>query len=157
MREKRSVYIVLVGRPEGVRVLGRPRCRWGDLWEVGWFGLNLSGWGQRPVAGSCETVWKFRYHKILGISCLAERLFGFTRRTELHGVSLFSYSVLLMELLSRLIFKTDFVWLLCHLLSPHSSLPSLYSLNRMLSGYTKVLRLLFLPFFAIISIFSLQG
>jgi hypothetical protein len=30
MREGRGVYSVLVGRPEGKRPLGRPRCRWED-------------------------------------------------------------------------------------------------------------------------------
>jgi hypothetical protein len=30
MGEKRSVYGVLVGKPEGKRPLGRPRCRWED-------------------------------------------------------------------------------------------------------------------------------
>jgi len=30
MGEKRSVYRVLVGKPEGYRPLGRPRCRWED-------------------------------------------------------------------------------------------------------------------------------
>jgi hypothetical protein len=31
MRERRSVYRVLVGKPEGMRPLGRPRCRWEDI------------------------------------------------------------------------------------------------------------------------------
>jgi len=42
MRERRSVYRVLVGKPEGMRPLGRPRCRWEDIlrcifrkWDVG--------------------------------------------------------------------------------------------------------------------------
>jgi hypothetical protein len=30
MGEKRGIYRVLVGKPEGKRPLGRPRCRWGD-------------------------------------------------------------------------------------------------------------------------------
>jgi len=30
MGEGRGVYRVLVGRPEGKRPLGRPRCRWED-------------------------------------------------------------------------------------------------------------------------------
>jgi hypothetical protein len=30
MEEGRGVYRVLVGRPEGERPLGRPRCRWED-------------------------------------------------------------------------------------------------------------------------------
>jgi len=38
--ERRGVYRVLVGRPEGKRPLGRPRCRWEysikmDLREIG--------------------------------------------------------------------------------------------------------------------------
>jgi hypothetical protein len=40
MGERRDVYRVLVGKPEGKRPLGRPRCRWEekvnvDLQEVG--------------------------------------------------------------------------------------------------------------------------
>jgi hypothetical protein len=30
MRKGRGVYRVLVGKPEGKRPLGRPRCRWDD-------------------------------------------------------------------------------------------------------------------------------
>jgi hypothetical protein len=45
MGEGRGVYRVLVGKPEGKRPLGRPRCRWEDninmdLQEVGCEGLN---------------------------------------------------------------------------------------------------------------------
>ena len=29
--EERGVYRVLVGKPEGKRPLGRPRCRWVDI------------------------------------------------------------------------------------------------------------------------------
>jgi hypothetical protein len=41
MGEKRNVYRLLVGKPEGRRPLGRPRHRWldnirMDLVEVGW-------------------------------------------------------------------------------------------------------------------------
>ena len=32
MGEKRGVYRVLVGRPEGKRSLGRPRRRWEENW-----------------------------------------------------------------------------------------------------------------------------
>jgi hypothetical protein len=40
MGEKRNAYRLLVGRPEGKKPLGRPRCRWVDnirmdLGEVG--------------------------------------------------------------------------------------------------------------------------
>jgi hypothetical protein len=30
MGEKRNAYRILVGKPEGKRSLGRPRCRWVD-------------------------------------------------------------------------------------------------------------------------------
>jgi hypothetical protein len=49
MGEKKNVYRLLVGKPEGKRPLGRPRCRWignikMDLLEIGvsvvyWIGL----------------------------------------------------------------------------------------------------------------------
>jgi hypothetical protein len=43
MGEKRNAYRILVGKPEGKRQLGRPRCRWVDdikmdLKEIGWEG-----------------------------------------------------------------------------------------------------------------------
>jgi hypothetical protein len=49
MGEERKVYKVLVGKPEGKRPLGRPRCRWEDgirmdLREIGlgcvWIGFD---------------------------------------------------------------------------------------------------------------------
>ena len=52
MWERRGVYRVLVGKPEGKRPLGRPRRRWEDnikmdLEEVGiWeYGLDRAGSG----------------------------------------------------------------------------------------------------------------
>lgn len=43
--EKRSVYIVLLGNPEGKRPLGRCRHRWEDNIEMdlqtGWDGIGL--------------------------------------------------------------------------------------------------------------------
>jgi hypothetical protein len=45
MGETRTAYRILVGKPEGKRILGRPRCRWVDnikmdLKEVGWNGVD---------------------------------------------------------------------------------------------------------------------
>jgi len=45
MGERRGVYRVLVGKPEGKRPLGRPMSRWEDnikmdLQEVGWWGME---------------------------------------------------------------------------------------------------------------------
>jgi len=49
MRERRGVYRVLVGKPEGKRPLGRPRRRWEDnikkdlqeveCWTMNWIEL----------------------------------------------------------------------------------------------------------------------
>jgi hypothetical protein len=48
MGEGRGVYRVLVGKPEGRRPLGRPRCRWVDnikmdLQDVGFRGMDWIG------------------------------------------------------------------------------------------------------------------
>jgi hypothetical protein len=45
MREKRNGYMILVGKPEGKRPLGRPRRRWAeniktDLREIGLGGVD---------------------------------------------------------------------------------------------------------------------
>jgi len=45
MGDRRGVYRVLVGKPEGKRPLGRSRCRWEDnikmKWDVGvWTGSS---------------------------------------------------------------------------------------------------------------------
>jgi hypothetical protein len=45
MGKKRNAYRLLMGKPEGKRPLGRPRCRWVDttkmdLIEIGWDGLD---------------------------------------------------------------------------------------------------------------------
>jgi hypothetical protein len=46
MEEGRGVYRVLVGRPEGKRPLGRPRCRWEDSIKMGVreIGMNGANW-----------------------------------------------------------------------------------------------------------------
>jgi hypothetical protein len=51
MGEKRNVYRLLAGKPEGRRPLGRPRRRWmdnimTDLVEVGWGDVDLIGLAQ---------------------------------------------------------------------------------------------------------------
>jgi hypothetical protein len=50
MGEERKVYWVLVGKPEGKRLLGRPRRRWEDeirvdLREIGWRGCRADPFG----------------------------------------------------------------------------------------------------------------
>jgi hypothetical protein len=51
MGEKRNVYSLLVGKPEGKRPLGRPRRGWvdnvkADLLEIGWSGVDWIGLAQ---------------------------------------------------------------------------------------------------------------
>jgi hypothetical protein len=51
MGEKRNAYRLLVGKPEGKRPLGRPRCRWVDnirmdLGEMGWGDVDWIGLAQ---------------------------------------------------------------------------------------------------------------
>jgi hypothetical protein len=48
MGEKRNAYGLFVGKPEGKRLLGRPRCRWVDniimdLGEVRWGDVDWIG------------------------------------------------------------------------------------------------------------------
>jgi hypothetical protein len=42
MGEKRNAYRLLVGKPEGKRPLGRPRCRWVDNIQMG--SVDIMGW-----------------------------------------------------------------------------------------------------------------
>jgi hypothetical protein len=56
MGESRGAYMVLVGKSEGKRPLGRPRCRWEDnvkmdLQEVGCAGTD---WIELAQVGTCE-------------------------------------------------------------------------------------------------------
>jgi hypothetical protein len=49
--EKRNACRILVGKPEGKRPLGRPRCKWEDnikmdLRETGWGGKDWTDLGQ---------------------------------------------------------------------------------------------------------------
>ena len=54
MEERRGVYRVLVGKPEGKRPLGRCRHRWEDniKMDLGRNGLKSSGSGQEKVVGN---------------------------------------------------------------------------------------------------------
>jgi hypothetical protein len=50
-RAKRNVCRILVGKPEGKKPLGRPKCRWVnnikiDLREMGWDGIDWIDLGE---------------------------------------------------------------------------------------------------------------
>jgi hypothetical protein len=72
MGEKRKVYRLLVGKPEGKRPLGRPRHRWidnikMDLLEIGlsvvdWIGLAQDKYRWRALVSSVMNL----FHKMLG-------------------------------------------------------------------------------------------
>jgi hypothetical protein len=67
MGEKRNVYRLLVGKPEGKRPLGRPRRRWieninMDLLEIGvnvvdWSGLNQDRYRWGALVNSVMNLW----------------------------------------------------------------------------------------------------
>jgi hypothetical protein len=67
MGEKRNVYRLLVGKPEGKRPLGRPRHSWidnikMDLLEIGlsvvdWIGLAQDRYRWRAVVNEVMTFW----------------------------------------------------------------------------------------------------
>jgi hypothetical protein len=51
MEEGREIYRILVGRPEGKRLLGRPRRRWEDDIKMELREIGIDG---AKVAGFCE-------------------------------------------------------------------------------------------------------
>jgi hypothetical protein len=67
MGEKRNVYSLLVGKPEGKRPLGRPRRRWIDnikmdrleigLNVVDWIGLVHDRYSWRALVNSVMNLW----------------------------------------------------------------------------------------------------
>jgi hypothetical protein len=94
MGEVRGAYIILVGWPEGRRPLGTPRRRWKDNinWILGKWGLGMwigLIWLRVGTSGGVLWTrwWTFGFHKMRGISWLAERTLSFSRRILLHGVS----------------------------------------------------------------------
>jgi hypothetical protein len=67
MGKGKGAYRILVGRPEGRRPLGRPRCRWEDdikmdLQEVGWGDMDWIDMAQdrdrwRAVVSAVMNLW----------------------------------------------------------------------------------------------------
>jgi hypothetical protein len=75
MGVKRNAYRILVGKPEGKRPLGRPRCRWVDnikidLREIEWCCMNWTDLAQDRDhwRALVNTVITFGFHKMLGSS-----------------------------------------------------------------------------------------
>jgi hypothetical protein len=62
MWERTGAYKVLVGKPEGKRPLGRPRCRWEDNIKMD---LQYVGWGDLDWAFG-NAVMKFQFPQNAG-------------------------------------------------------------------------------------------
>jgi hypothetical protein len=86
MGEKRNVYGLLVGKPEGKLPLGRPRRRWidnikMDLLEIGvsvvdWIGMAQDRYRWRALVNS---AMNFQFHKILGTTEWLHKLWPLER------------------------------------------------------------------------------
>jgi hypothetical protein len=60
MGEGRDVYRIVVGRPEGKRPLGRPRCRWEDNIKIDLSEIGIDGANWIRVAQDQDRVqWRF--------------------------------------------------------------------------------------------------
>jgi hypothetical protein len=57
MGERRGSYRVFVGKPEGKRPLGRPRCRWEDNIKNGSSGSGMWGVGWIDLAQNRDGLW----------------------------------------------------------------------------------------------------
>jgi hypothetical protein len=53
MEERKGVYGVLVGKPEGERPLGRPRFRWEDTIEINFQEVGCGTW----TGSSWVEIW----------------------------------------------------------------------------------------------------
>jgi hypothetical protein len=74
MGEKRNACRLLVGKAEGKRPLGRPRCRWVDnmrmnLLEFGWGDVDWIGLTQDRRGGEVESSCEFDIEPLGAIKC----------------------------------------------------------------------------------------
>jgi hypothetical protein len=84
MGEERKVYKVLMGKPEGKRLLGRPRCRWEDGIRMD---LEETGWGYGVVSVAQDSGrWRAVVNAVMNLLVLAPELEFYRRlKTKLSG------------------------------------------------------------------------
>jgi hypothetical protein len=72
MGEDRNVYRVLMGKPEGKRLLGRQRCRWEDEVRVD---LREIGWGRVYLIQLAQgrDRWRALVNTVMNLRVLAPR------------------------------------------------------------------------------------
>jgi hypothetical protein len=86
-----GAYRILVGKPEGKRPLGRPRCRWvyiikNDLREIRWNGMDwidlaLDSDQRRALLNTVMNLW---FPKNAGNFLSGFAIGNFSRRAQLH-------------------------------------------------------------------------
>jgi hypothetical protein len=72
MGGERNVYKVLMGKPEGKRPLGRPRCRWEDGIRMD---LREMGWGSVDWIQLTQNMYQWRalVNTVMNLRVLAPR------------------------------------------------------------------------------------
>jgi hypothetical protein len=91
MGPKTTEYRILMGKPDGKRPLGRPRCRWVDnikmdLREIGWDGMDWIDLAQDRDRWRAlvNTVINLRVPQNAGNFLSSCTIGSFSRRAQLH-------------------------------------------------------------------------
>jgi hypothetical protein len=93
-KQGRSMYRVVVGKPEGKRPLGRPRRRWEDNIKVDLQAVGCGGMDWIKLAQNRDSWWalgnaamNLRVPYNAGNFLTSCKPVSFSRRTLLHGAS----------------------------------------------------------------------
>jgi hypothetical protein len=101
-----KAYRILVGKLEGKRPLGRPIHRWENNIKIDIIEINLGAMDWIDLAQDkdqrralVKTVMNLRVPKNVGKFFSGTATGGFSRRTQLHGVSYFLYTSISLHFL----------------------------------------------------------